>query len=303
MGRSQSGLSHDRRVELVVVALPAEDDQVRKYSSEKEPHLTLLYLGENKYDPAELAHVIDYLDHAASMVSPFMLEVDRRGELGDKHADVLFFHKRYAKEINEFRGYLLQDELINLAYRSVEQFPQWSPHLTMGFPETPAKKDDREYNRFSYVRFDRISLWTEDSSGPTFQLKSEYDNMEVAMSEFDTGQQVVDDLLHYGVKGMKWGKRRADIKAARSPEAVATKATRDKAKKTKVSSLTNKELQDAINRMNLEKQFNTLNPKRLEQGQKVVKSLLGVGNTANQVLAFNNSPAGQQIRESFKNKT
>jgi hypothetical protein len=53
--------------------------------------------------------------------------------------------------------------------------------------------------------------------------------------------------------------------------------------------------------MNLEKQFNQLNPKKgpIAQGQKFVKAFLGVGRTANDVVAFSNSPAGVQVREQF----
>lgn len=299
MGRPQPGLSHDRRQQLVVVALPADDDPVRKFSSEKEPHLTLLYLGEPNFSPEEFLHFVEYVQHAASQLTRFGLMVDRRGTLGDKNADVLFFDKQWATELVRFRAHLLQDDLINVAYRSAEQFPEFTPHLTMGFPETPAKPDDSDYNRFSYVRFDRISVWVEDSVGPTFDLKSEHQGLEVAMSQLDVGQQVTEELLHYGVKGMKWGKKKAAVEAARSPESTHVKTVQDKVKKTKVSSATNKELQDVITRLNLEKQFNQLNPNRLDKGQKIVKDLLGVGTTANQVLAFNNSPAGQAVREKF----
>jgi hypothetical protein len=225
--------------------------------------------------------------------------VDRRGTLGDKNADVLFFDKQWATEIDRFRENLLQDDLINVAYHAADQFSEFTPHLTMGFPETPAKPDDSDYNRFSYVRFDRISVWVEDSIGPTFDLKSENQGLEVAMSQIDVGQQVTEEFLHYGVKGMKWGKRKAAVEAARSPESSHVKTVQDKVKKTKVSSATNKELQDVITRLNLEKQFTQLNPNRLDKGQKIVKDLLGVGTTANQVLAFNNSPAGQAVREKF----
>jgi 2'-5' RNA ligase len=298
MGGSKSGLSHERRQQLVVVALPSDDDPVRKFSSEKEPHLTLLYLGEPNFSSEEFQHFVEYVQHAASQLTRFGLMVDHRGTLGDKNADVLFFDKQWSTEIDRFRAHLLQDDLINVAYNSADQFPEFTPHLTMGFPETPAKPDDSDYNRFSYVRFDRISVWVEDSVGPTFELKSESSALEVAMSQLDIGQQVVDDyFLHYGVKGMKWGARKAKIEAARAPESKHVKAVRDKVKQTKVSSVSNKDLQDAITRMNLEKQFNQLNPGRLEKGHKVVKAVLSGGATANQVLAFNNSPAGQAVRE------
>lgn len=329
MGGSQSGLSHAGGIELVVVALPAEDDQVQKYSSEKEPHLTLLYLGEPNYSPEELANVTEYIAHASSQLSYFMLEVERRGELGDQHADVLFFAKRYARQMAEFRGNLLQNELINRAYRSVEQYPQWTPHLTMGYPEKPAKKDDREYNRFSYVRFDRIALWTSDSSGPTFQLKSDYAELEVAMSQTERGAVTAKNVLkHYGKKGMKWGVRKSDSardgaadgtvrvdvtsKGKLKPsggrgftpkeEAVKKVATQQVARKSGLHTLTNKELQDAVTRMNLEQQFVRLSPQSRKQkiNKFVAETLLGIGKQ--QVSKVANDVATQQVAKAMSSR-
>lgn len=326
MDGSGSGLAHDRGLELVVVALPAEDDEVRRYSSEKEPHLTLLYLGETKIAPTELANITAYIEHAASQLTRFWLDVERRGELGDKKADVLFFNKKWMKNLVNFRGNLLQNELINRAYLSVDQFPDWIPHLTMGFPETPAKKDTREYQRFSSVRFDRIALWTGDSTGPTFQLKSDDYDMEVAMSQSQQGADIAADILeHYGVKGMKWGKRKGvsvppgKVLVDRNKKGALTTAggvgyrphadaaekvvTQQIAKKSGVQALSNKELQVAITRMNLEQQFVRLSPQSKKQkAQKFVKeTLLGIGKQ--QVNQVANNAASQSVAAALAKTT
>lgn len=102
----------------------------------------------------------------------------------------------------------------------------------------------------------------------------------------------VDDFLeHYGVKGMRWGVRRrrgvgsdgpegvtVNVKKGHgvvetsgghhhevSAEAVRAAAVRQVAAKSSTSALTNKDLQDAVNRMNLEKNYNKL---MLEQAPK-----------------------------------
>jgi hypothetical protein len=53
--------------------------------------------------------------------------------------------------------------------------------------------------------------------------------------------------------------------------------------------------------MNLEQQYSDLMSKRssspLAKGQRFVKDLLGVGKTANEVVAFQNSPVGKQLKE------
>ena len=63
---------------------------------------------------------------------------------------------------------------------------------------------------------------------------------------------------------MKWGKRRApSTKPPASAESTRATQIRTKAKKGKVKALSNAELQEAINRMNLEQQF-----KRLSTNEK-----------------------------------
>src|ERR1700755_3509019 len=122
--------------QLVIVALPTEDDYVRRISSEKEPHLTLLYLGENVFTPEQITQISDYIEYAASLSSPFFLEVVGRGLLGENDADVLFFDKKWSYSVARFRSQLLQNDLINQAYNSTDQFEEWQPHLTLGFPKT-----------------------------------------------------------------------------------------------------------------------------------------------------------------------
>lgn len=293
MDGSRSDLSHGERRQLVIVALPTEDDPVRKYSSEKEPHLTLLYLGEPNFNDSDMKHLVDYVEHAASFLPRFGLNVDRRGELGDKHADVLFFTKRWSKDVAKFRDHLLQDDLINHAYQSADQFPEWTPHLTMGFPDKPAKKDDREYAKFTWVSFDRIAIWLEDSVGPTFQLKDEYADMEVAMTELKRGETLEEILEHYGVKGMKWGTRKGRRTLADSTDSTRAKIIKGTVKTEKSTEhLTNSQLKEAIERMRLEQEFSRisggLDKTRVQKSKQfIAKLLIDSGKQTAQQVATN----------------
>lgn len=86
-----------------------------------------------------------------------------------------------------------------------------------------------------------------------------------------------DVLKHYGVKGMKWGVKNADRPAA-SGDAVTFRGTKVKSKAGGVKSLSNKELQDYIQRANLERQFHQLNPTMKKQvGQFVASTLMSIG--------------------------
>lgn len=63
-----------------------------------------------------------------------------------------------------------------------------------------------------------------------------------------------DFLTHHGVKGMKWGKKKNPA-SADSSKATTVKTS---AKKQGLHTVSNKDLQDAITRMNLEQNFKRL---------------------------------------------
>lgn len=180
---------------VAIVALPSEDDYVNKISSEKIAHTTILFLGDfNKIQ--NLSKIIDFTKHATDLtLNRFSLEVDRRGVLGPDLADVLFFKRsRWSgfASLNAFRSSLLQENNIRTAYDSVpNQFTEWNPHITLGYPATPANSDDRDYPGINYIDFDRIAIWFKDYEGIEFILKS-YDDDDMMMTQ---GAHFVKDLL------------------------------------------------------------------------------------------------------------
>lgn len=331
MGRSSSrgnrrfvndvvGLSHDDK-SMIVTALPSPDDPVQKISSEPAAHLTILYLGDPGWDQTQLGLVTEFIEHAASLISQFHLDVESRGVLGDKNADVLFFDKRWSKDIATFRSQLLKNDLIAQAYLSTDQFPEWTPHLTLGYPTSPAKKLDG-YDRIYGVNFDRIALYTGNYTGPTFQLKRPSYDLEVAMSQTQRGRAFImgDGISHYGVKGMHWGVRKGDssgggsapaAKAAPKPrmseDAKAVEKAFGKVNRGGTDALSNHELQALVTRLNLEQQFDRLSSSPTQQqanalnsGHAAVKQMLSIGKTVNDVHKFMKSPAGKALKAGFK---
>lgn len=135
-----------------------------------------------------------------------------------------------------------------------------------------------------------------------------------------TGAGVVDDLLeHVGVKGMHWGVRKSapsgpmDVNVTEkqtrkgvvvktsgggghpaTAEAKATAVVNQQAKASGLHSMTNKELQTAITRMNLEQSYSRLTTPTT--GAKAyVKKLLGKsGNT--EISALANGQYGPGMR-------
>jgi 2'-5' RNA ligase len=200
---------------VAIVAIPNKSDPVWAVSSEKIPHMTLLFLGD-ALSKEDYRQVQEFVTHVADVTLPsFGMSVDKRDTLGDSDADVLFFKNNDKSRISLFRSYLLQDSIIREAYESVEQFEGWTPHLTLGYPETPAKKDPREDSEFYWVNFDRIMIWTGEYEGPEIELKSE--DLELAMDGFDENLGLSQSdheaglafLAQSGVKGMRWGVRRS----------------------------------------------------------------------------------------------
>lgn len=131
-----------------------------------------------------------------------------------------------------------------------------------------------------------------------------------------------DSLAHYGVPGMKWGVRKnrtaQKVTVQTTPgrkvktsggqnqkptqDAITAAKLKQKAKKSTTDALTNKELQAAVTRMNLEQQYRRLSAPQKSKGKQFLDKLLGTGKTANDVIAFRDSKAGQELKDALKKK-
>ena len=114
-------------------------------------------------------------------------------------------------------------------------------------------------------------------------------------------------LAHYGIKGMHWGVRRGRNVSAKHPPSedfTRTRATKQQAKESGTKSLSNKEMQDVINRLNLEQQYARLNPKAqpIKNGHDFVKDGLALFGTASAVYAASKSPLAQEIKKNMEAK-
>jgi len=79
----------------------------------------------------------------------------------------------------------------------------------------------------------------------------------------------VDDVLaHFGIKGMRWGRRRA--RTIEPSEDAKRKST---IQRKKLVEMTNEELKIVNERLRLEKQYKELTVEDLSRGQKFVRNL------------------------------
>lgn len=95
--------------------------------------------------------------------------------------------------------------------------------------------------------------WEEQFAEEFAQILNE--NFGTSGDTMEQSDGVGDFLEHFGIKGMKWGQRKARPVAA---EAKEKQDIKDEAKRNKVSALSSAQLQNAIRRMQLEQDFKRL---------------------------------------------
>ncbi|AWN03256.1 hypothetical protein PBI_CAMILLE_9 [Microbacterium phage Camille] len=120
------------------------------------------------------------------------------------------------------------------------------------------------------------------------------------------GIQVEDELKHYGVKGMKWGVVRQRGANGRvtgrvvSEDHVNSRILKGK----KTSEMSNRELKELNNRLQLEKTNRELQSRgalqKIKVGTSVAGTILAVGTTITTAYNFVNSPAGKAVISAVK---
>lgn len=120
------------------------------------------------------------------------------------------------------------------------------------------------------------------------------------------------ELFHYGIPGMKWGRRRADSdgdgKVDSTPAKKSSKDSDDHTESRKLASkplesMSNKELQTLNQRLQLETQYKALTSSpSTKQGKSQVDTILKTVNTANKVISAWNSPAAKIARKLIKSQ-
>lgn len=108
--------------------------------------------------------------------------------------------------------------------------------------------------------------------------------LEISMEDF---------LEHYGVPGMKWGRR----KSSQDHKTYAT------LRKKKTRELSDAELRTMLNRMNMEQQTRRMNPSKMKKGLAFVGAALATGELMNKAINFSKTPAGRAIADKLSHLT
>lgn len=105
-----------------------------------------------------------------------------------------------------------------------------------------------------------------------------------------------DFLQHYGILGMKWGRKRGSISITKSKNYSDDHLKKVTLRKKKIYEMTNAELKSLNERLQLEKQYRDLRKSDLSKGKNYVNRILKFGKTANGVYNLYNSPLVKQIK-------
>lgn len=206
----------NKNTTAVIVALPSALDPIRLVGDE-DKHATLLFFGETATLPPGAKEVlIETLALASTVFRPFSEEMVETSRLGSDNPPALVSKLSNGK-LGPIRDVLQVNPEIGKYVGNATQYPSYTPHVTLGYPDFQGEAELRELIKPLYsVQFDRLALWWNDEHFEFDLGKSRDDiasNPGEEVKHMTMKMETEDFLAHFGVKGMKWGVIRDRINA------------------------------------------------------------------------------------------
>lgn len=157
----------DKRTGVVLVALPADSDAVQDIGPE-DKHATLIYFGnldpeDDSYNAGLTDEARVLIEQAAASVAagevPAGVEsVEAVEALGDEGAQVWMLGGDFLPGLRQ--DVLDADPALGPLMEAVEQFPDYTPHVTIGYSDEGLTEDDTTAAAaVESITFDRLALW------------------------------------------------------------------------------------------------------------------------------------------------
>lgn len=108
-----------------------------------------------------------------------------------------------------------------------------------------------------------------------------------------SGHLIDDAIAHFGILGMRWGKRKDEPSGDVSDDKARADEVRSQIKKNGLQSVKNDDIRALVNRMNLEQNYHTAmgkEPSKFSRGMSAVGKVLTIGGTLQQVYSLMTGP-------------
>ena len=136
---------------LGIFAIPAFDEAVHEIGGE-EKHATLVYFGDVA-DGILVDNIGQWVAQIAADAQPFTAQVDKIAPLGDEGAQVWLLRESDLEGLRE--GLMANDDVqTTYANADVTHYPEFAPHVTIGYDDVPTESTD-----VAEITFDRLAVW------------------------------------------------------------------------------------------------------------------------------------------------